>query len=32
MDDVIDVITGMFCEVTGSIRQEQRVERRVRAT
>jgi len=30
IDDVFDVITTFMCELTGSIKQEQRVERRAR--
>ena len=31
IDDAIDVITGLMCDISGSIRSEQRAERRARA-
>ena len=31
IDDAFDIITGFMCDITGSVKNEQRVERRVRA-
>jgi CBS domain-containing protein len=31
VDDVIELITGLLCDISGSIRNEQRIERRMRA-
>jgi hypothetical protein len=30
IDDVLDVVAGLLCDVCGSIRNEQRQERRLR--
>jgi CBS domain-containing protein len=32
IDDAFDVITNFMCEITGSVKNEQRVERRTRAS
>lgn len=32
IDDVFDVITGFMCDITGSVKNEQRMERRARVS
>jgi len=32
MDDTVDIVAGLMCDIAGSIRNEQRQERRVRAS